>query len=99
MLDAGHVFEKFGNLAGLPSELGVVSEVLILATSALTEKRAAGFGTLGRWFEDFEEVVADPSAENTPLPVSGPVAVVLLGLLLLVGLVAQLGRPRKATAL
>lgn len=56
VLDAGHVFEEFDDLAGFPGELGVVVEVLILAAAAFAKERAAGFGAFGRGLEDFEQI-------------------------------------------
>lgn len=58
MPDAGHVLEELGDLAGLPGELGFVMEVLVLAAAAFAEERTAWLGTLGRGFDDFEQIGA-----------------------------------------
>ena len=54
--DADHVMEQFFDLAGFPSELRIVVEVLVLAAAALTENGARRFDSVGRCFEDFDEV-------------------------------------------
>jgi len=56
VVDAGHVLEEFGHLASLPLHLGRVIDVLVLATTTLTEQWALGLDPVWGWLKDFYQV-------------------------------------------
>jgi hypothetical protein len=55
-LESCKPFRDFRDLAAFPIELGLVAQVLVLATAATSEKGAERFHTLGGGFEDFNEI-------------------------------------------
>ena len=56
MVLAYHVPEEFFDLAGFPFQLGVVVEVLVLATATSAENRAMGFYAMRGRFKDLNEI-------------------------------------------
>ena len=54
--EGSHVLEQLADLAGLPSQLFLISQVLVLAAAALTEERTAGHDPIRRGGQHLHQV-------------------------------------------